>query len=102
MFHYYFEEDNTHTSEDSMKSQSALRVAVYKMYGQTYRYEYKGKQPKSPADYGYEPENSPYDTTVADKPFDPKTEPTKAYTPATNFDPDAANPFGGVLDAPAG
>lgn len=105
VLHFYFEEDNTHASEESMKSQSALRVAVYKMYGQVYQYEYKGKQPKSPADYGYEPENatgSPYDTTVADKPFDPKTEPTKAYTPATDFDPEAAKPFGGVLDAPMG
>ncbi len=89
-------------SEEAIKAQSAVRVAVYKLYGRTYKFEYHGKKPKSPADYGYDDETLPYDTSADIKPFDPKTEPTKAYTPATNFDPDAANPFGGVLDAPMG
>lgn len=103
VIHFYFEEDNKYTSNESMEAHSNLRVELYKMYDKEYPYKYESKQkPKSPADYGYEVENSPYDTTVADKPFDPKTEPTKAYTPATDFDPEAGNPFGGVLDAPAG
>lgn len=100
VLHFYFEEDITLTSEDAMKAQSGVRVAVYDLYDKKYPYAYHGKKPKSPAEYGYVDENLPYDTSAPIKPFDPKTEPTKAYTPATAFDAESANPFGGILDAP--
>jgi len=44
----------------------------------------------------------PLDMNVDDeiKPFDPKQQATKPFVPATNFDANAAKPFGKILDAP--
>lgn len=107
--HFLFEEDNTIDSEDFAKSQSALRTAVYSsMYKITYKYPYKSSKGQSSPQY-----NHSYDPSVdlgvmpedeAVKPFNPREmQPeTKAFVPATEFDPTAQNPFSGLLDAPLG
>ena len=107
VLHYMFEEENSYVSEEHAKSRSAIREAVYgKLYGIPYKYKYveapqKGRLRSNTAmndDYMVQPASGETDL----KPFDPLAGPTKAYVPPTNFNPDAATPFGDILDAPLG
>jgi hypothetical protein len=106
VLHFLFIQDNSYNSEEQMKSQSAIRTSVYeKLYGTTYKYQHHDKSSalKGP-NGGYiaaeDLELMPEDEAI--KPFDPKTEPTKPFVPATKFDPEADLPFGKVLGAPLG
>lgn len=102
IIHYYMDEDMAVTSDEQAQSKSGLREAVYReLYGTEYKYKYAKKQDKRAG-----PQN-PEDYPIADdnfedlQPFDPKKkQPTKGFVPATKFDPDSEDPFGGILDAP--
>jgi hypothetical protein len=108
--HFIFEDDSHYVSEESAKSQSAVRKSLYKdMYHREYKYEYKETKKKNtsapkaydPADWDILPEDE------AVKPFNPREmqpeqKPTMGQETITQFDPFADNPFSGVLDAPAG
>ncbi len=84
--HYFFEEDSRYSSPEEAESISAVRTSLYEsLYNQTYRYKIKSNINRGNSDYSYSDPNE-----------------VKPYIPPTEFDPDSANPFGGVLDAPIG
>lgn len=112
ILHFFFEEDNTYTSEEAAKSQSSMRTALYQeMYGVTYKYKYEEPKKKGAHAYthSYEPDEDFAYLSDAEsvKPFSPKEmqpemKPTMGEETITQFDPFAANPFDGILDAPMG
>jgi hypothetical protein len=87
VLHFFFEEDSRFVSAEEAEAVSALRSSLYKdLYGVKYRYgasKTKNNQ-MSANDY----------PDFLDE--------TKPYIPPTEFDPDRADPFGGLLDAPIG
>lgn len=84
--HYLFEDDSRYSSAEEAESVSATRTSIYgRLYGTTYRYQIKSKARNNNASDTYS---------------DPNV--VKPYIPPTEFDPDSANPFGSVLDAPIG
>lgn len=100
VIHYLFEEDVAFVSEEQAQVQSGTRVRLYQdMYGTPYKYAYKSKSngrtyiDESVIDEPFTQEDLP-------KPFDPRATQVKPFIPATKINPDAADPFGGVLDAP--
>lgn len=102
VIHYMFEEDMNVSSAEQAEAKSKTRENLYSsLYNTTYKYAYKSDNSKSNS--FVDPDTIPVEDgpDLADiKPFDPKKEPTKSFVPATDFDPDAVNPFGGTLDAP--
>lgn len=100
VFHYLFEEDTNHSSGEQAEAQSKTRSRLYReLYGKEYKYPYKSKGngktyiDESVIDEPFTPDDLP-------KPFDPKASKPKPFIPATKINPDAADPFGGILDAP--
>jgi hypothetical protein len=112
VIHFMFEEDTHYVSEESAKSRSGVRVAIYKdLYGKPYKYEYKdakkrGTQNASSgyiADYGDSSSLEYMSDAEARQGFEPEElkEPMKPPAqPPTEFNPYAENPFAGILDAP--
>lgn len=110
VIHYFFEDEHTYTSEEHMYSKLKLRESVYEgMYGVNFKY----KAPPRKGDtgvtrYGGTPTSQDLDFSVEDdisdlKPFNPReNQPTKPMIKPTAFDPEAASPFGSILDAPLG
>lgn len=113
VIHFIYEQDTVHTSEESIASQSGVRVALYRdLYGTTYKYPYTPKKQKTQStspglgtldgsDLGA------LDDAESLKPFspaemEPERKPTMGAETITQFDPDSDDPFGGVLDRPAG
>lgn len=83
VLHYYFDEDMRYGSLEAAELHSSVRTQMFGvMYGTTYRYGVGQNRT-----VGSDGEERP---TV------------KPYVPPTEFDADAADPFGGVLDAPIG
>jgi hypothetical protein len=100
--HYIFEDDHAYVSQESMEAQSSLRVNLYRtLYNKEYKYAVKSQSKQQGAyaqdfDFDYGPEDDGLVT-----PFSPKEkEPTKPYVPPTPFNPNSADPFGGVLSPP--
>lgn len=96
VLHFYFEEDNSLSTEAEVRTRSRTRELLYgKMYGRPYRYAYTPSEPQ---------EEDDEDDFESDEitPFNPKNRPVKEYIPPTPFDPDSSNPFGTILDAPLG
>jgi hypothetical protein len=83
--HYFFEEDSRYRSAEEAEGISAVRSALYNMYGMTYKYGVKANTRPSSGDSFYS---------------DPDE--VKPFIPPTQFDPESSNPFGAVLDAPIG
>lgn len=78
VLHYFFEEDNRFVSQDHALIVSRSRSKIYKnFYDREYAYAIKEDEAE---------QNSP--------------DGTKPYIPPTDFDPEAPNPFGSVLDEP--
>lgn len=100
VIHYFFEQDMDVASSEQAEAKSKTREHIYStLYGTVYKYSYKSSSsstPKNPEDY--ETEDAPVTADI--KPFDPKREPTKAFIPASDFDPESTTPFGNGLDAP--
>lgn len=81
VIHYYFDEDMRYGSLEAAQLHSTVREQIFgAMYGYDYKYSL-GKNRVTRSD-GEE--------QLAVKP----------YIPATEFNPDSADPFGGILDAP--
>lgn len=83
VFHYFFEEDALAVSEIHAETRSQIREGVYeKLYNTTYAYS--SRRPDAPRQESWGVDSGD----------------VKPYVPPTEFDPDAFNPFGSVLDAP--
>jgi len=95
VLHYLFEQDTIAYSSEHFESRDNVRSVIYKnMYNIDYKY---GSKSSSNTDYGFDDLDGPVNAGP-----DIQTE-TKPYFPPTNFNPDAANPFGGALrEAPLG
>lgn len=116
VLHVLLEDDNTFSSEEQLVSKNKLRTVIYEdWYGQTYKYKIDTAKKGSRANdnpYGVAETAAGVPSTqslddVDDlaglNPFNPREQQeTKPLIPFTEFDPDDANPFGGVLDAPLG
>jgi len=96
VIHYLFEEDAAAFSAEHFESKNKVRSIVYQnMYGKTYKYA--NNSDSNSGDYGFDDLDEPVNFSP-----DIQTE-TKPYFPPTDFNPDAANPFGGALrEAPLG
>lgn len=82
VIHYYFEEDSNYATPEQAVARTKMRQRFYKtFYDQEYMYGISDVDGRVVSEDG---------TTV------------KPYIPPTEFDPESANPFGGVLDAPIG
>lgn len=100
VIHYFFEEDHLHyASGEQAEAASKFRERLYADLYDT-KYEYSISAPSGGQTSGgrrYVSKNEDFDaaipSTVSNK--------VKPYIPPTMFDPDASDPFGGVLDAPA-
>lgn len=97
--HVIFEEDYTNASSgEQVDAKNKVRKVIYKeFYEKEYSYASSSK-----TDYSdLEPEENEYDYSDV-VPFDPAKAATKPFVPSTDFNPDAALPFGKTLDAPLG
>jgi hypothetical protein len=83
VIHYYFDEDMRYGSTEGAQLHSSVRE---QLFGSMYGYDYL---------YGLG------QNRVRDTKGEEGLE-IKPYMPATEFNPDSANPFGGVLDVPIG
>jgi hypothetical protein len=79
--HYFFEEDMRYGSLEGAQLHTSVREQIY---GTMYGYDYK---------YGVG-RNRSVGRDGAEAPS------VKPYVPATEFDPDSHDPFGGVLEVP--
>ncbi len=85
IIHYYFEEDNSrYESGDQADAVSKMRTQLYGLYGYQYKYKINSKN-KSGA-------GGDFSASASNE--------VKPYIPPTEFNPESANPFGGVLDQP--
>lgn len=98
VMHYLFEEDVNFISPEQMEGRSRTRRIVYdKIYDRVFEYGMNTIPSYDDAsnefgDAGAYVERKPYETSEV-----------KPFIPATNFDPDAPNPFQGVLrESPLG
>jgi hypothetical protein len=105
VLHYFFELDNHMSTSEEAEARSALRTAVYQsFYNISYKYQYKS----SDKGYNYSTTTAAGESTmdgyVGTDIEDPTQDrgPTKAFVPATEFNPDNPKPFGRTLDPPAG
>ena len=106
VIHYMFEEDMRIPSAEVAEAISKSRSILYReLYGR--EYEYAVGTNKMFAGEGIDAplEHSSYnDDDIS--PFDPtwgtRATAAKPFIPATDFNPDAVNPFGTTLDAPLG
>jgi hypothetical protein len=100
VIHFLLEEDLTSAAnQEQSDAKDQVRQQIYSsMYKTEYAYSAKKQTDFSALD---DPLGEDDDMPVPVDPFERSgsTKP-KPYTPATNFDPDAINPFGSVLDAP--
>lgn len=90
--HYLFEDDTTVLSEEEHDSKSSVREVVYRsIYNREFAYTRKNTQRRD-----FDSSSEPFDEF--DNYIPPTTSTsTKPYVPPTNFDPDAEDPFGGIL-----
>ncbi len=101
VLHYLFEEDVNYTSDEQAQSQSNTRSRLYKdLYGATYKYPYTSKSNNGRTYIDESVIDEPFTPDDLPKPFDPRAAQTKPFIPATKINPDAVDPFGGLLDAP--
>lgn len=98
--HYFFEEDHLrYETGEHAEAASKFRERLYgDMYDITYNYSIAGKSSGStPGGRKYIGKNEDFDSSIPSS----SSNQVKPYIPPTQFDPDASDPFGGVLDAPA-
>ena len=97
VLHYLFEEDLVTNTGEQLEARDRVRSSIYKEFYES-SYRYSSSKSSSNHDYGFENIDGP----MGDIPSSSSTE-VKPFFPATNFDPDAANPFGAALrEAPLG
>lgn len=112
--HYLFEQEHEYTSEDHRKQKLTVREHLYRdLYDREVAVQYKEQQsntslitPEVPKDfdYGARLKDRIQSDIGSDIPFDPKKNqpkpPPKPRIAPTKFNPDAARPFGMLLDPP--
>jgi hypothetical protein len=107
VIHYMFEEDMRIPSAEVAEAVSKSRSVLYReLYGREYQYTVGTNKmfPGEGIDAPLEHDDDDDDIT----PFNPTwgtratSRDAKPFIPATDFNPDAANPFGTTLDAPLG
>ena len=78
VIHYFLDEDMRYTSAEELHMHSKFRKNISKqLYGIPYR-------------YGLPDDSGSYENSSG----------VKSYIPPTEMDPDAADPFGDLLDSP--
>jgi hypothetical protein len=102
VLHYMYETDLFSAGADLQEAKDSARNIIYEqMYEREYIYSTTQSRTQ---DYSLlEPPLN--DDGPLPEPLNPRAmgkRPTKSFTPATKFHPDAANPYLGVLDAPLG
>lgn len=91
VLHYLFEEDVNFVSPEQMQSRTRIRQLVYKqVYDKVFEYGINEE-----SDFSDSNEFGNAGDYVAQKPYENSE--VKPYIPPTNFNPDAPNPFQGVL-----
>lgn len=106
VLHYFLEEDLNTKDNAEISAKSATRVRIYgEFYGREYKYAYRGEDSEENSQpYNYFDGDDEDGTIEQDmnsiKPFSPREQKAKPYTPPTDFDGTAAQPFGSILDAP--
>jgi hypothetical protein len=99
VIHVIFEEDYTNAvNGEQVDAKNKVRKIIYREF---YEKEYKHSFSSSDDYSNLEPEESGYDYSDV-VPFDPAKAERKPFVPSTDFNPDAALPFGKTLDAPMG
>lgn len=99
VIHYLFEEDMSYASGEQAEAKSKMRTSIYQTMYQT-KYKYGYESPESKNKRIFDEAMAEPDLVDDLKPFDPLKAPPKAFMPASDFDPNAAQPFGLDLDAP--
>ena len=102
VIHYLFEEDHLrYATGEHAEAASKFRERLYEdLYGTKYNYSIAGKSGNSSSGgrkYIPKDEDFDFDSAIPGS----VSKEIKPYIPPTQFDPDASDPFGGVLDAPA-
>ena len=95
VLHYFFEDDLRYGSGDEAKAQDKLRKELYRLYGRDYKY---GSSSPGTTYGGRAYVSSDGVDSFDVSPVDAR----KPYVAPTQFNPESANPFGSVLDAPLG
>lgn len=103
VLHYLMEED-THRDREAASAQTEARKVLYKeLYNREYKYGYEGKKSSGTDFDNLDSPASGWGEYDDLQPFDPSArQDVKPYVPPTEFDPDSADPFGGLLDGPVG
>ena len=109
VIHYFFEVDHQMATAEEAEAKSNIRTQIYQsLYNKNYKYQYKSQSSSNSYNYSTttasgEPLSDGFVGGVdADDPLAPEKGPTKPFVPATEFNPDSPNPFGGTLDPPSG
>lgn len=89
VIHYFYEEDFNYSTVEQAQMTDARRIHVFESLYKT-KYHYAAPKTKESSSG---PDGTDYD-------YDGQE--IKPFVPATDFNPEAANPFGGLLDAPIG
>lgn len=98
VLHYFLEDDMNYGTAEQADARDAVRTQIYEsMYDTSYKYASNKNtansfDPSTIKDFDGPEEKMP-------EPFNPAQKP-KRYVPPTDFNADAALPFGNVLDAP--
>lgn len=89
VLHFLFEDDLIFGTGEQLEAKNKVRSTIYKeFYKSSYRYD--SSKSSSTYDYGFDDIDAPVNIPASQAQ-------TKPYFPPTNFDPDAANPFGAAL-----
>lgn len=100
VLHYMYETDLLVSTAEEQEAKDRARTVIYEqLYEQDYPYSSTQTQDYSRLDPPLNDDEEPLPV-----PLDPKAMSArpKAFVPATKFNPNAANPYNGVLDAPLG
>lgn len=97
VLHYLFEEDLAVSTGEELDAKNKVRKTIYKeIYNKNYSFGTTNSNSDNYYDYGLDDIDAPVNAPATQNQ-------TKPYFPPTNFDPDAANPFGSALkEAPLG
>lgn len=98
VFHFLFESDMNHSTAEQSEAQTKTRTNLYRdLYGTTYQY---GPTSSGKTYVDKDVVDEPFVADEIPKPFNPRANKPKPFVQPTKFNPDAADPFNGVLDAP--
>jgi hypothetical protein len=99
VLHYFFEDDLNFSTAEQAEAREHTRVTLYRdLYDTEYKYAV-GKSSSTP-EYEYADDDEA-DAAMASGSVGARRE-RLPYVPPTDFNPDAARPFGRVLDGPLG